>query len=243
MGKYGKWIGGGIGWALGGPIGALLGFALGTMIDNSTEVVTQGDAVYSHRTRAGDFSASLLVLSAAVMKADGQVMRSELDYVKQFFIRQFGKEQTREHLRFLKRLLDQEIPVREVCLQIRQHMNYSLRLQLLHYLFGISRADGNVEKAEVEEIHRIARDLGIEEKDFESIRAMFYKDTASAYKILEVDPNASDQEVKKAYRQMVNKYHPDKVGHLGEKFQKAAKEKFQKVQDAYEQIKKERQMA
>lgn len=245
MAKYGKWIGGGLGWAFGGPIGALLGFAIGSMVDNSTAVVTTGDAAYSgaRRTRAGDFSASLLVLSAAVMKADGKVMQSELDYVKKFFTRQFGQEETKEQLQYLRQLLDKEIPVQEVCHQIRQHMNYSLRLQLLHYLFGISQADGSVSEVEVKTIHQIARDLGIEDKDFESIRAMFYQDTASAYKILEVDPNASDQEVKKAYRRMVNKYHPDKVGHLGEKFQKAAKEKFQKVQDAYEQIKKERKLA
>jgi DnaJ like chaperone protein len=82
--------------------------------------------------------------------------------------------------------------------------------------------------------------MGISEKDFESIKAMFFKDTKSAYKILEITPDASDEELKKAYRKMAIKYHPDKVSHLGEDVQKAAKEKFQQLNAAYEAIKKER---
>ena len=69
---------------------------------------------------------------------------------------------------------------------------------------------------------------------------MFYKDANAAYKILEVKEKATDTEVKKAYRKMAVKYHPDKLTHLGEEFQKSAKEKFQKVNEAYETIKKER---
>ena len=77
-------------------------------------------------------------------------------------------------------------------------------------------------------------------KDFDSIQAMFYQDTTVAYKILEIAPEASDSEVKKAYRKMATKFHPDKVHHLGEEFQKMAEEKFKSVNDAYQQIKKER---
>ena len=61
---------------------------------------------------------SLLVLVAAVMKADGKVVKSELDYVKQFFVRQFGQESAKQALLMLKDILKQEIPVRDVCLQI-----------------------------------------------------------------------------------------------------------------------------
>ena len=85
--------------------------------------------------------------------------------------------------------------------------------------------------------------MGISDKDFESIQAMFIPNTDSDYKILEIDRSASDEEVKKAYRRMAMKYHPDKVSHLGEDFQNAAKEKFQKVNQAYENIKKERNVA
>ena len=115
-----------------------------------------------------------------------------------------------------------------------------MRLQLLHYLFGIAKADGDVHRLEVNIISQIATYLGISEKDYESIKAMFYKDAAAAYAILEVTPDASDDEIKKAYRRMAMKHHPDKLRDLGEAYQKSAQEKFVKIQEAYELIKKER---
>lgn len=69
---------------------------------------------------------------------------------------------------------------------------------------------------------------------------MFIKETHSAYKILEIPPDATNEEVKKAYRQMAKKHHPDMVSNLGEEIQKAAQEKFRKINEAYETIKKER---
>lgn len=241
MKKYAKWIGGGMGWVLGGPIGALLGFAIGSMIDNTTQVSTYGPGGSERmRTTTNDFIISLLILSAVVMKADGKVMKSELNYVKAFFTRQFGNEKASELMLMLRDLLSQPIDVRGVGTQIRQHMAHPMRLQLLHYLFGIAAADGSVATRELEVIEEISRNLGISLKDFESIRAMFGTDEKSAYKVLEIEESASDTEVKKAYRKMALKYHPDKVGDLGEEVSKAAREKFEKVQQAYDAIKKQR---
>ena len=245
MAKYGKWIGGGLGWALGGPIGALLGFAIGSMVDETRVEIHKGDqrftgSAYRHRTTSSDFTMSLLVLSAAVMKADGKVLKSELEYVKRFLSQQFSAAEVQRLLPVLREVLNKEIKVREVCGQIRYNMEHPLRLQLLHYLFGIAKADGNVNAAEADTIEQIAGYLGINPRDFQSIKAMFYKDTDAAYKILEISKDASDSEVKKAYRKMAVKYHPDKLNHLGEEFKTAANEKFQKVQDAYETIKKQR---
>jgi DnaJ like chaperone protein len=69
---------------------------------------------------------------------------------------------------------------------------------------------------------------------------MFYKDAKSAYSVLEISHSATDDEVRSAYRRMAMKYHPDKVATLGPEVQKAAEEKFRKIQEAYETIKKER---
>jgi DnaJ like chaperone protein len=121
-------------------------------------------------------------------------------------------------------------------------MDYSSRLQLLHLLFNIAVADGMVNAAEIDAIEKMAGYLGIASSDYMSIRNMFVPETDSAYKILEIEPSATDDEVKKAYRRMAMKYHPDKVGHLGEEFRKSADEKFKKVNEAYEKIKKERNM-
>jgi len=125
---------------------------------------------------------------------------------------------------------------------IKYNMDYSIRLQLIHFLFGIAGADGQFHPAEINVIERIASFMGIYESDLNSIKAMFVKETDSAYKILEITPDATDDEVKKAYRQMAIKYHPDKVSTLGEDVQKAANEKFQQLNNAYEQIKKQRGM-
>ena len=241
MGQFGKWIGGGLGFVMGGPLGAVLGFLVGSMVDNTT-VQTSRYTTSVQGTASGDFGMSLLVLVAAMMKADGKVVKSELDYVKQFFVRQFGQSSAREALLMLKDILKKDIPVRDVCNQISQNMDYSSRLQLLHLLFNISVADGDISASEIEVVEKISGYLGIASSDYVSIRNMFVPETDSSYKILEIIPTATDENVKKAYRRMAMKYHPDKVSHLGDEFRKTADEKFKKVNEAYEKIKKERNM-
>lgn len=243
MAKFGKWVGGGLGWAFGGPIGAIFGFVVGSMFDGGQEAIKRGATGYSSRTTTGGYVMSLLVLVAAVMKADGKVLKSELDYVKKFLVHNFGEDSAQEAIRMLRDLLQQTIPVNEVCRQIQANMNYSARLQLVHFLFGIAQADGKVDKGESELIDQICNLMGIQRNDYESIQAMFVPNTDSDYKILEIERTANDEEVKKAYRRMAMKFHPDKVSTLGEEIQNAAKEKFQKVNQAYENIKKERNIA
>ena len=238
MGIFGKWLGGGLGFAMGGPIGGLLGFLVGSMIDGTTVHTS----TYTRGTHQGDFGMSLLVLVADVMKADGKIVRSELDYVKQFFIRQFGQESAKQALLTLKDILKQDIPVRDVCLQIKGNMDYASRLQLLHLLFNISLADTIIHPSEIQIIEQISSYLGVGSSDFLSIKNMFIPETDSFYKILEVERSATDEEVKKAYRKMAVKYHPDKVSHLGDDIRKSADEKFSRVNEAYNKIKKERNL-
>jgi DnaJ like chaperone protein len=235
MSGFSKWIGAGLGWAFGGPIGGILGFTLGAILDG-VEVKSTGIT----RTTSGDFIVSLLVLMASVMKADGKVLKSELDYVKKYLLQSFGEEDASEALKLLKEILIKPIPLNDVCNQIRYHIDYSSRLQLIHLLFGIAKADGFISPEEVNAIEDIGRRLEINSADFVSIKSMFVSDTNWAYKVLEIDNSASKDEIKKAYRQMAVKYHPDKVAYLGDEIKKTANEKFKKVNEAYEKIKKER---
>lgn len=237
MAKWNKWIAGALGWAMGGPIGGILGFALGAISDEATQKYRSGTALPPN-----DFSAALLVLCSAVMKADNRLMKTELEYVKKFFTKQFGEDITRQRMLLLREILKQDIPVQEVCRQIKMNLDSSSRLQLIHLLFGIAAADGHVNKEEQSILALISSLLGINERDFVSLQSMFVKDGDSAYKILEIEKTAGDDEVKKAYRRMAMKYHPDKVHHLGPEYQKDAQEKFKKINDAYETIKKERGM-
>ena len=239
--NFSKWIGAALGWSFGGPIGAILGLALGSLVDGISN--GKESTVYRERqqTKPGDFEVSLLILASIVIKADGKQDQRELDFVRNQFVSMYGKERANHAFKLFKEINKQEnISTRQVCLQIRQMMQHASRLQLIHFLFGIAKADGLVTEKEEHQINTIASYLGISHNDYESIKAMFYNSSDSAYKILEIDKTATPDEIKKAYRTMAKKYHPDKVIHLGEEHQKGAEEKFKQVQEAYEQLQKER---
>lgn len=246
MGKW-KWILGGLTWVLTGPLGGLIGFFIGSAIDGLSGSSDNEQVKPSNRTRRtekGDFMVVLLTLSAAVMKADNIVKKSELEYVKAFLVQNFGKEKTLKALQLLKPMLNAEIPLDDVCRQIRYNMNNSLKLQLLHYLFGIANADNEIVKEELDVLKRIATGIGISDYDFNSIKSMFIvvgKD--SDYEILGITKDATNEEVKKAYKKMAMKHHPDKVAGMGEEVTRKATEKFQAINEAYDRIKKERNMA
>ncbi len=246
MANFTKWLGASLGWSLGGPIGGILGFVVGSFIDGFSE----GDIKQARQiprrastTDPGDFEISLLILAAVVIKADGKVNKKELDFVRSSFIGMYGKGKADKAFKLFGGIIKKnDISTRQVCMQIRQHMTHASRLQLLHFLFGIAKADGLVSQSEINIIKKISVYLYISNRDFVSIKAMFYDASGNAYKILEITKSATDAEVKKAYRKLVKKHHPDKLRHLGEEYQKGAEDKFRQIQKAYEQIQKERGM-
>ena len=224
-----KWIAGLLGWASWGPIGALLGFAFGAFLDRQIDAFRQlsgdarqttGNRGYTAGEQRNSFMVSLLVLSSAVIKADGQVRQAELNHVRDFVRRNFGDNAVDEAMRILERLNTQQVNIYEVGKQIADNMNYSQRLQLFHYLTQIASADGEFTASEKSVLEAIAGSIRLSSSDAASVIAMF----------------------KAAYRRMAMKNHPDKVATLGPEVQKAAAEKFRKIQEAYETIKKERGM-
>lgn len=254
-----KWITGVLGWVAGGPIGALLGIFFGSLVEQGLEAINllgsgsanagQQSQTYQRTYRTGGYSAteqrnsfmvSLLVLSSAVIRADGKTLQSELDYVKAFVRQNFGEAAVGDAMRILTELESKDINVYEVGTQIASYMNYSQRLQLFHYLAGIANADGNFCRQEKSVLESVASAIRLNASDAASVIAMYYRDSDSAYAILEISPSATDEEVKSAYRRMAMKNHPDKVASLGPEVQKAAEEKFRKIQEAYETIKKQR---
>ncbi len=239
MGNFVKWIGGGLGWAFGGPLGGVLGFIAGSIFDSlEIRIFRKSDG----KTTMGDFAVSLLVLIAAIMKANGKALKSEMDYVKHFLVQNFGQKESVEALSLLKELLKQDIPIDDVCGQIRNNLDYSSRLQLTHFLYNLASIDGHTTPNEQQLLDVIAEKLGVNVSDKRSVGSMFAPQAsiAAAYEVLEIGRDASIIDIKKAYRAMAIKYHPDKVAYLGEEMKKAANEKFQQLAHAYEVIKKER---
>ncbi|WP_299383248.1 TerB family tellurite resistance protein [uncultured Lacinutrix sp.] len=257
-----KWIGATIGWSFGGPIGAIIGLALGGLGDalasgkggftigdgTSNDERSQQGRRPNYRTQqqrraqttSGDFEVSLLILATVVIKADGVQDQRELDFVRKQFVGMYGKDRANKAFELFKKVSQQTVPLRQVCMQIQQMMDHSSRLQLMHFLFGIAKADGMVTDDEERQIFTIAGYLGVSSRDYNSIKAMFYNSSDNAYEILEITKSATTSEIKKAYRNMAKKYHPDKVEHLGEEHKKGAEDKFKQVQKAYEQLQQER---
>jgi DnaJ like chaperone protein len=258
-----KWLYGILGWAILGPMGALIGFLAGTVFDifGGTQITggdnngttwrrttgggyTTGGSSTSDQYRTGQrnsFMMSLLVLATAVIKADGKLSSAELQNVRNFIRTNFGDDAASQAEGIVRQLMTKDINIFEVGAQIKMYMNYSQRLQLFQYLVQLAQCDGMVQ-AELDVLDSIASAIGLSNTDRDSLLNMYRQQADSAYKVLGIEPTATDEEVRKAYKRMALKYHPDKVATLGEDVQKAAEEKFKKVQEAYETIKKERGM-
>ena len=195
---------------------------------------------YTADEQRNSFFVSLLVLSSAVIKADGKTQPAELNFVREFFRSNFGEQAAQQAMQILQQLDTQQVNIYSVGDQIASNMNYSQRMQLLQYLVQIARADGEFAKAEKSVIECIGSVIKLTTSDVNSLIAMYYKEADSAYTVLEISPNATDDEVRAAYRRMAMKYHPDRVSTLGPEVQKSAEEKFKQVQEAYATIKKQR---
>ena len=231
--SLGKWVGIGAGWFFAGPIGAIIGYYIGkSFFDGKND-------------QQKAYELSLLILSSLVIKSDGKILKAELDYVKQFFVNTFGVQKANKYFEVFNKLNKQSLSsqLRPVCQQLNSCINHSSRLQIIHFLFGISASDNEIHPSEIKLINKIAGYLNISQYDFESIQSMFMSQGSANsldkwFKILAIDKNASEAEIKKAHRKMVIKYHPDKLQGVSEDIIKLAEEKFLLVQQAYENIMK-----
>ena len=233
--SLGKWVGVGAGWFLAGPIGAIIGYYISkSFFDGKND-------------QEKAYELSLLILSSLVIKSDGKIVNAELEYVKNFFVNTFGIQKANKYFEVFNKLNKQSLSsqLRPVCQQLNSYVNHAARLQIIHFLFGVSASDNEIHPSEVKLIKKIASYLNINQYDFESIQSMFLLegDTNSLDKwfiILELDKDASNDEIKKAHRKMVIKYHPDKLQGVSQDIKKLAEEKFLLVQKAYENISKSR---
>ena len=208
-----------------------------------------GNPFRSHISPA-TFELNLLSLCSLVIKANGTVTQAELDFVRAQFVRLYGKERANAVFRSFNELIKgRELDATRIAIYVRVRTTYETRLQILYFLFGIAESDGVISEEEVRQIRQIAYHFAINHTDFESIKAMFGSSQndnnphnttpnalTKAYAILGLQPNATAEEVKQAYRNMAKKYHPDRVITEDAAIKKGAEEKFKQVQEAYELI-------
>lgn len=253
---FGKWIAGYLGWVTLGPIGGLLGFLVGSFIDSvsSGNVVQQDDNDFYRQStqQQGDrnsFLLSMLVLAAYIIRADGKVMHSEMEYVRNMLRQNFGDVAAQQGNEILLKLFDEERrlgtqsfrqKIRESCQDIASHVDYSGRLQLLNFLVMIAQADGQVANEEKAALKEVAQWMQMSADEVDSMLGLGKDDLESAYKVLGVSPDATDDELKKAYRRLALEHHPDRVAKLGEDVRKAAEKKFQEINAAKDRIWKAR---
>ena len=258
---FGKWIGGVVGFMAMGPLGALAGYAIGSMFDGVEDLGQAGEGSFSGDAGSASASSmgqrnsflfSLLVMASYIIKADGKVMHSEMEYVRNFLRVNFGEKAVEEGQDILLRLFEQrkqmdlnnpmafKNTISECGTQIAQNMSYEERLQLLNFLVNIALSDGTVCQAEIDALKEVAVSMQLSLDELDSMLNLGGNSLEQAYKVLEIDSSATDDEVRSAYRKLALKHHPDRVSALGEDIRKAAEVKFQQINNAKDIVYKAR---
>lgn len=252
MAKVGAWIGGILGWMASGPMGLFVGMCVGLLFDVLSSKSIEVSYEEQPNPMQGDrnsFLFSLLVMASYIIKADSKIMHSEMEAVRNMLRSNFGEAAVEQGNDILLRIFEKSKDmsdmqyrqaIQESCRQIARNMDYSARLQLLNFLVLIAQADGSKDQAEIVALKEAAQWMGLSPTEVDALLHLEGDSLDDAYKVLGVSPQATDDEVRRAYRRLALEHHPDRVAKLGDDVRRAAEKKFQEINAAKERIYKAR---
>ena len=256
MAWWGKIIGGAFGFMLGGPLGALLGAALGHNFDKGITLTDEmGGLAYGdqERVQAAFFAATFSIMGH-IAKADGKVSPAEIANAEAIMSRmQLDKSQRDAAIKLFNEGKADDFPLDDVLAQFRRecHRRINLIQMFLEIQISTAFADQKLHAVEKNILYTIADGLGFSRDQLDHLFHLAGGGTAQktgkaalteAYEVLGVSANASDADIKKTYRRLMNQHHPDKLVSKGlpEEMMKLATEKTQQIKEAYELVKQSR---
>lgn len=259
-----KWIGGFLGLLSGHTLGAIAGFVLGSLIDaliDGSSSSGSSNNFYSNTSSRNQqfkdpqegerngFLFSLMVLAAHMVQADGKIMHSEMNTVRNLLRQNFGESSVIQGEQILRKLFEYRKrqgeqlwyeQIRQACREMAAVMPVEHRIQLIAFLAEIAKADGQVQQCEMDALREISLNLGLAASVVDQMFSLGGSTIEDAYVTFGLTVDATDEELKKTYRRLALQYHPDRVATLGEDVKEAAKKKFQELNDAKDRIWKAR---
>lgn len=233
---------------MGGFIGFIIGYIIEEALSGNLEV-NKKNVFQEQEIEYTAYQTYLMALISEVVKADGYINKEEVYYIKSYLLNQFGSVYSNLMLKTLKLNVDKNFDVAKVTSKLKELIDQEQKRNLVQFLYGITIQNGGISTNEKILLENIAKTIGLSQSEYENIVSgskQNNKNTSTSsrsntfgynpYKILNIDESATDLEVKKAYRQLVLKYHPDKSDANDE----IANEKFNQISEAYHIIKKRR---
>jgi DnaJ like chaperone protein len=218
------------GYLFGGPLGGLFGYFSDDLVEKAKQKLSE---------EREDSGVNLLLLGAAIAKADGKEDERKTDFIRYYFTVVFGEEKARIKLRFLTKVMSEKYDPALIARDASSEYEYGTKLQILNYLFRIAAAGGPISQTTIRLISILANNLEIEATDYLKIKKRYLRNTPglACYEVLGCKPDQSMAEITAIYRKLVLKYHPDRINTKDEREIRLAGAKFQEIKRAYQEIK------
>ncbi|WP_043316944.1 co-chaperone DjlA [Microbulbifer sp. HZ11] len=250
MSWLGAGIGAGIGMMFGGPIGAALGAWVGSSFGSGLKKLSEAGIPLNREGAQTVFIVALFSMLAKMAKADGQVSKAEVQLIDDFINNnlRLNAEDRQQAIKIFQNAKSDQYSIYDYARQYRQLIrNQAMREMVYRLLFAVAFADGELHPAEEQILRRIPEELGLHASIFTAMFNEFGHGAGPAasgdslkahYDILECSPDASDRELKLAYRRKAAEFHPDKIASKGlpEEFMRHAEDQMKSVTVAYDTI-------